>query len=107
MEAPRLGSWTQSSAREWRRSVITPQGHFPIVRLWGRNKRGVAEWFWATINTGFYALNSEFVKSASKLDFHYKTSASFPRKIDAMRDVDAKLRSTGFLLLKDKHMHFL
>lgn len=106
MEAPRLTPWVQFSAREWRRDLITVHGNHSIIRMWGRNKRGTAMWQWATINAAFYHLDPNFLKSA-KLGYHYTTSKVWNRKIDAIRDADEKLKNSGFLLLKNKHLSFL
>lgn len=107
MQAPRLTPWIQHSHREWRRSVIADFGHtVAIVRVWGRNKRGVAEWQWATLYPGFQALPTEF-RTQKPVPLPSRVSEIFTRKVDAMCQIDDLFRNAGVLLLKDKHLAFI
>jgi len=109
MIAPRLTPWEKYSAREWRRSVVTEYGNVPLVRCWGRNKHGVAEWTWATLTPGFQAIPPEYFKSkVSKFltPYHVKNTV-FVRKCDALIQADDLMRGAGLLLLKNKHLAFL
>lgn len=110
METPRLTPWRQVTARECQRAVITPHYQYPFVRLWGRNKKGVAEWYWTIVVAGIQGIDPEFSKKCKLTQYSYRISPPtkiFNRKIDAIRNADETLKENGFFLLKDKHLPFL